>query len=679
MKKIPFLLTLLTLMAIILFRPQILRQNAVQQKTADLASESQFQSRVSTPSVGEWKTARHRPADFDDREITAESAAQIECWRSGDKTKLPLLHGSDSSDITGVVMFTGTAADGQSYCALRLDPNENGYEGEAFLLIHPLTKHLSGHIRYEDYSGTYLILPRPDGGSRLKKTREEDFVCHQPKENGDDAHDGYPLAPEPLEAATSKTKPAILPLPSYGIIQPDEGAKVTKNIRFKLSRPAPRKTTLTYQSGGFGANPAVPGEDFVQMEGTKVLNKGTRSFSIPLTLIGGNSIDAPVRLAIKVQNPEKKYTKTKNIVTILPREDNEPPPPTDPTTDIGQQGDIPVWNSKPGSSKLIYLDFNGATVAGTAWNTATKNPVINSPTSETLLTTGQMQRIWSRVSSMFDIYNVNISTDATLFNETDAANKTWAVFTSDPALFNASQWAGLAYFGSFGQPNYQPAVVCVKDGNYEDFIATAAIHELGHAFNLKHDGSAGVEYYRGHGSGAWSWGPAMGASYSNSIQQWCKGEYSGANNTENDLEIIAGFIPREADEPNNSLSTARNLTVNDPPVTGRINNQNDADYFLVTTTANQRTTIEMTPTHANGRELIPTFKILSPVSGAAVVTDKMGQWYPTATKCTWIGYLPQTDIVIQTTSYSFGNPTAPVPTGATSYGCVGNYSLSVRQ
>jgi hypothetical protein len=47
------------------------------------------------------------------------------------------------------------------------------------------------------------------------------------------------------------------------------------------------------------------------------------------------------------------------------------------------------------------------------------------------------------------------------------------------------------------------------------------------------------EYYLGHGTGAISWCPIMGAGYYTTVGQWSKGEYKLANNHEDDLAIIA--------------------------------------------------------------------------------------------------------------------------------------------
>ena len=79
-------------------------------------------------------------------------------------------------------------------------------------------------------------------------------------------------------------------------------------------------------------------------------------------------------------------------------------------------------------------------------------------------------------------------------------------------------------------------------------VSEAISHEFGHNLNLNHDGTNGSSYYSGHGSGAVSWGPIMGASYNRSVTQWSQGEYSGANNSQDDLAVIAGELSYRGDD-----------------------------------------------------------------------------------------------------------------------------------
>jgi PKD repeat protein len=99
-------------------------------------------------------------------------------------------------------------------------------------------------------------------------------------------------------------------------------------------------------------------------------------------------------------------------------------------------------------------------------------------------------------------------------------------------------------------------------GGNEKYVAEAISHEAGHNLGLSHDGqTGGSAYYAGHGSGATSWAPIMGVGYSKSLVQWSKGEYTNANNTEDDLARIPMFgAPLRADDHGDTFAAATPLT-----------------------------------------------------------------------------------------------------------------------
>jgi hypothetical protein len=65
-------------------------------------------------------------------------------------------------------------------------------------------------------------------------------------------------------------------------------------------------------------------------------------------------------------------------------------------------------------------------------------------------------------------------------------------------------------------------------------VGECAAHELAHTLSLTHDGKDKSTYYTGQGD----WAPIMGTTYNKPIAQWSKGEYTGANNTQDDIAII---------------------------------------------------------------------------------------------------------------------------------------------
>ena len=215
----------------------------------------------------------------------------------------------------------------------------------------------------------------------------------------------------------------------------------------------------------------------------------------------------------------------------------------------------PVRHSKPGSTRVIYLDFNGHTVTGTSWNSTAGAPAAylctafdldgNSGSFNAAEQTTIVD-VWERVAESFRAFDVDVTTEEpAVFNNFTAR----ALITKDrdangvanPSSATAS---GVAYLNTFGNSNFATATsVCFiyADGETAARISAIASHELGHQMGLSHDGTASAEYYSGHGTGDISWGPVMGNSGRNVIQ-WSKGEYFDANNTQDDLAIITAKL-----------------------------------------------------------------------------------------------------------------------------------------
>ena len=112
---------------------------------------------------------------------------------------------------------------------------------------------------------------------------------------------------------------------------------------------------------------------------------------------------------------------------------------------------------------------------------------------------------------------------------------------------------GVAYVGTIDEVGtnhdfYQPAwafATGVGDGAHN--LAEVASHESGHNVGLSHDGAnPSTAYYAGHGM----WAPIMGNSYGQPVTQWSRGEYTNANNTEDDYAVMGANTrePPVADE-----------------------------------------------------------------------------------------------------------------------------------
>lgn len=181
-----------------------------------------------------------------------------------------------------------------------------------------------------------------------------------------------------------------------------------------------------------------------------------------------------------------------------------------------------VFHSRPGSANVLYLDFGGENVSGTAWNNSLGRSLIpavafsTDSDYSTLSDAEQLaiKRIWQRVAEDYSPFDIDVTTERPAVFGTRTAHALITRNTDANGAANPSSTAGgVAYVNVFGASsfaNYRPAwVYCNNLNNDESFIAEAAAHELGHNLGLSHDGTATSAYYGGHGSGDTSWGPLM--------------------------------------------------------------------------------------------------------------------------------------------------------------------------
>jgi Bacterial pre-peptidase C-terminal domain/Metallo-peptidase family M12 len=273
-------------------------------------------------------------------------------------------------------------------------------------------------------------------------------------------------------------------------------------------------------------------------------------------------------------------------------------------------------HSDPGASKTIYLDFDGHVTSGTTWNSAfTGGASITTPAFDfaggaSVFTDAELTRIqyiWQRVVEDFLPFDVDVTTEdpgAAALSKNGGGDKAWGIRVAIGG--NSSDWygagaGGVAYVGSFTWSSDAPVFVFTENlANGEKYIAEAISHEVGHSLGLSHDGTSSTSYYQGQGSGATGWAPIMGVGYYKELTQWSRGEYAGANNTQDDLAIITssnGFGYR-LDDYGNTAATAGSLDVSGTSATGSgiIETALDRDVFSFTAAAG---TVSFSVTPAN--------------------------------------------------------------------------------
>ncbi len=249
-------------------------------------------------------------------------------------------------------------------------------------------------------------------------------------------------------------------------------------------------------------------------------------------------------------------------------------------------------HSLPGVTRVIYLDFTGHTTSGTSWNSSfaggasiVSGPFTLDSDSATFNSAelGMIQRIWQRVAEDYAPFNVDVTTEdpgVESLRRADGNDTAYGIrVVISPTNWYNTNAGGVAYIGSFTASTDTPCFAFTQQlANGEKYIAEAVSHEVGHTLGLYHDGLSGTsatEYYQGQGN----WAPIMGVGYYKPLVQFSKGEYTNANNLQDDLSIVAGYVPLAADDHGNTLATATLLTGPAIADGGTIETRSDVDVF----------------------------------------------------------------------------------------------------
>jgi hypothetical protein len=270
---------------------------------------------------------------------------------------------------------------------------------------------------------------------------------------------------------------------------------------------------------------------------------------------------------------------------------------------------VPVLNSYPQAAATIFLDFDGQTVSSPYWTTT---PFFATPAN---LTNDQIISVFNRVSDDFRPFNINITTDSTVFLAATPGRRQRVIITAYSSWYGNA--GGVAYNPSFRWSADVPAFVfsnlLATSGNPETNskrVAEAVSHESGHTLGLNHqrvfNTSCGLvtEYNPGTGSGEISWAPIMGNSYSRNITTWFNGSYS-CNTSQDELQIISGTqngFSYRTDDIGGSINQAANIIVSGSSfgTNAIINTTNDIDIFRITLNNNSRLNMNIQPSNGAG-------------------------------------------------------------------------------
>ncbi len=393
-----------------------------------------------------------------------------------------------------------------------------------------------------------------------------------------------------------------------------------------------------------------------------------------------------------------------------------PPPPTEPEDPAPPPpvalGPVPVspwpagltFHSRPGAPHVVYLNFSGETVINTAWNTDVGRSEIvavafSTDADRTTFSDSEqaaIKRIWQRIAEDYAPFEVDVTTErpATLTTRTAMALITRATDAQgQPNPYNTG--GGVAYvnvFGTSSYAKYRPAWIYHDNlANVDSYIAEAAAHEIGHNLGLSHDGKAdGTEYYEGHGTGDISWGPIMGTGYNRQVSQWCKGEYYQANNTQDDLAILAGKVAYRADDHGNTPGTATalrltgtNIVATTPETDpanalpfnkGVLERTTDFDVFVFVTgqgPVRLAVTPWTSPAGTRGGNLDVSLELRNE-AGMLLLTNNPAAQTPALLQTN----LAEGRYYLYVRNAGAGNPLSASPSGYTVYGSLGQYFIN---
>jgi len=262
---------------------------------------------------------------------------------------------------------------------------------------------------------------------------------------------------------------------------------------------------------------------------------------------------------------------------------------------------LPKLSSFPSAKATIYLDFDGQTVSGTSWNGG--GTFYCMPAG---LTDNQITEIFNRVSEDYRPFNIDITTDSTVFLAAPLTQRMRIIVTPTSGWYQ--NVGGVSYTGSFIWGDDTPGFVFPDRLNYSTkLIAECCTHESGHTVGLSHQAKySGTctlisTYNEGDGIGETSWAPVMGNSYYRNLSGWNNGPTpSGCTADQDNLSIITtrnGFTYRKddySDDPGKNPATL-SITNTQFSADGIITTNTDKDAFKISLPQNGELHVDANP------------------------------------------------------------------------------------
>ena len=246
----------------------------------------------------------------------------------------------------------------------------------------------------------------------------------------------------------------------------------------------------------------------------------------------------------------------------------------------------PLLNSLPTAKATVFLDFDGHYVTGTSWNWY--GPIDAKPSG---IPPADITEIFNRVSEDYRIFNLNITTDSTVYHKARMGERVRIIITPTYEWYGRA--GGAAYVDSYSWGDDTPAwVFGILLNNIAKYVAEAVSHEIGHTMGLQHQSiwnsfcELKEEYAPGKGTGEIGWAPIMGVSYIENLSTWHNGTNSiNCSEKQDDVAVIGrnnfGF---RSDDNSNTVTDESPLQQYGKEflASGLINQEADKDVFKFT-------------------------------------------------------------------------------------------------
>lgn len=200
-----------------------------------------------------------------------------------------------------------------------------------------------------------------------------------------------------------------------------------------------------------------------------------------------------------------------------------------------------------------------------------------------------LQKSFWPIVDAFAPFNVNITTDEEIYNSTPKRQRIMAYIISTDHI------GGMAGLNNFGKSDNAKCDIFIDTSSSERWarIAATVPHEVGHLFELRHDGCSdelpdencmGAYYIPNEGT----WEPIMGkfedGDIDNMKMQWYNGYKNSSHSSQGDIEMIGNLLGLSSDDIDTATLHIDGGVLTAELNNGIINSQSDKDIFRFSTT-----------------------------------------------------------------------------------------------